>query len=328
VAGKDLAGITLLGAPKVSARADKSGKSPAETKTLGTAVDDTGVRLTFAAPPVFDGPFSLWDPIRQKRDRTLLPLAGGMFGKGSVTVLISSRAMTGLEREPGGRPGLYRVTLGSGRTFKGTIGKRMLLGRSAGGEFEIPIRRLKKLSLPVRRTVYRTPSETRAEVHLLSGESLTFREPLFFYERKLLPQWQESGLSWTGGHTKPFLFVRFGGTAQRVSFAKLSRLETPTKPGGKFVFVSRDGGRLVLRADFDRHKAFENLMGTDQLHESAEAYALANLGLLGTLAPGVFVHVPWKAIRSVDLDGGGERGNSSAGVMSSTRSAKPSRTNP
>ncbi|MBI2880130.1 MAG: hypothetical protein HYY21_00975 [Candidatus Tectomicrobia bacterium] len=290
--------VTPRGAPKGPAETPGSGpgKSPPR-RVWGAVLDDTGTRVQLTAPPEFDGPFSLWDPVQQVRDRTLLPLA-----RGDVTYLIAARAVAEIGPASGQEEGLYRVAVASGKTYSGSVGKGRLRGRSPQGGFEIPLLRVKALAPAGPPAAGKIPPGIRAVLHLTVGDPLVILGPAFFYERNLLPDWRESGTTWTGGYTKGFLFVRLGKTVQRVNFEKLSRIEVPPDLGRPFTFVSRDGSRLALRVDWDSHRGFEDLMGVEQWHKSAEAYALAHRGLLGWAEPGVRVHAPWTAIRAVDLE--------------------------
>ena len=300
VPGNQLAEVILRGSRKPPAPSAK--RTAPQEGVWGAVADDSGMRVRLIGPPRFDGPFNLWDPVKQARDWTLLPLS-----RGKVTYLVSAGRMTRLVQmkasASGKEKGLYRVTLASGKTYTGSVGNRKLLGRSPEGEFEVPLSRVGELTRAARPAGRDAPPGIRAVLRLTSGEEITLYDPLFFYERKLLPDWRETGMTWTGGHTKGFLFVRLGKTVQRVSFGKLSRIEVPGDLNQKFTFVNRDGSRLALRVEWGTHKAFEDLTGVDQFHKTAGAYALAHLGLLGWLEPGVRAHVPWGAIRAVDLEG-------------------------
>ncbi|MFQ5691689.1 MAG: hypothetical protein ACE5IM_01415 [Nitrospinota bacterium] len=301
-----VAEVVLRGSPNTVVKTGgpptrSSRPPPAGSKAWGAVLDDTGVRVALTAPPEFDGPFNLWDPVRQARDRALLPLA-----RGEVTYLISVRAVKGVASSEG--KGRLRVRVGSGKAYAGSPGDRLLKGRSPEGEFKIPLRRLKELAPSAPPSAGTAPPGIRAVVRLASGKTLRVRDPALFYERRLLPEWRETGVTWTGGHTKGFLFVRLGKTVQRVSFGKLARIEVPAGGKGKFTFVNRDGGRLSLRVAWDRHKAFEDMTGVEQWHKSAQAYALGHLGLLGWVEAGVRAHVPWSAIRSVEFQSPGRLG--------------------
>ncbi|MFQ5912375.1 MAG: hypothetical protein ACE5JS_04260, partial [Nitrospinota bacterium] len=197
IPGDKVAEITLHGLPKTSVPSAGSPRQTSSQGLWGTVADDSGTRVRLTGPPEFDGPFNLWDPVKQARDRTLLPLSRGIPAKGDVTVLVSAGAMTGFARKEASAGAktktLFRVTLASGKTYTGSVGKRKLLGKSPEGEFEIPLGRVVKLSPSARPATERLSSGLRAVLEFASGEKLTLNDPVLFYERRLLPDWSESG---------------------------------------------------------------------------------------------------------------------------------------
>ncbi len=272
------------------------------TKTWGVVADDGGVRFDITGPPEFDGPFNFWNEIRQVRDRSYLPLAQGPSVKDGRTILIPAERVRDVKKSKEQKAVRYEVTLQSGRRYSGSVASGNLYAATLAGRIEIPISRI-SLFAPVKASKRPVPPATlRAVIHPPSGNPIRVKDPLLFYERKLRPDWKESGPSWAGGHTKPFLFVKLGSTVQRVSFSKLKRLEVPAGPDGRFIFANRDGSRLSLTVDWDRHREVEDLAGIEQVHPSGEAYELGHIGLVGRIAPGVLVHIPWKHVRAVDLE--------------------------
>ena len=292
--------------PEAMKKKGQQGSSPpgqrSRTKTWGVVEDDGGVRFDITGPPEFDGPFNFWNEIRQVRDRSYLSLAQGPSVKGGRTILIPAERIRNVKKSKERKAARYEVTLESGRRYSGSVASGNLYAPTLAGRIEIPISRI-GLFAPAKASKRPVPPATlQAVIHPPSGNPIRVKDPLLFYERKLRPDWKESGPTWAGGHTKPFLFVKLGSTVQRVSFSKLKRLEVPAGPDGQFRFVNRDGSRLSLTVAWNRHREVEDLGGIEQVHPSGEAYELSHIGLVGRIAPGVLVHVPWKHVRAVNLE--------------------------
>lgn len=303
VSGLEIKSIKLLeqiGKSKIKEREKKAViKRRSKERVWGLITGDSGVRFDIIGPPEFNGPFSFWNEIRQARNRSYLPLAQNLSDKDERTILIAAHLIRKIEKSGSRNFVRYEVTLQSGSRYSGWVGSHKVSAKSLKGRIEIPLSRITRIAQTsmVERPPH--PPTFRAVVHLVKGENIEVEEPALFYVRKLRANWKESGSTWTGGHTKSFLFVRLGSTVQRVSFSRLKRMEIPIGAKDEFGFFNRNGTRLRLSVDWERHREVEDLGGIEQVHPTGKAYMLDHIGLVGRIEPGVLVYIPWHRIKVV-----------------------------
>ena len=267
---------------------------PSAKKFSATLVGEGDLSVEALGDLSVEGAFTLWDPVKQRHELGLLPLR-----REDLIYLIRVSSV----REVVRKGKVHSVVTAAGEEYEGELGEGLLRGDSSFGPFKIPLRDLHRIKpaspVPPEKA---SPSAQRTTLELASGRQVKTGELSLFYERYLLQGWTETGGSWTGGFTKPFLFVRVGGTREKASFSKLSRLELPEGGKGQASFRSRSGEVFHLPIDWEYHTGFEDLSGEGRYYNPG-GYALRRLGFLGLLAPGVFVYFPLESVRVVSFEG-------------------------